>query len=101
MDISYITRKFPHYQSREALQAEHRRTQPFMEQFLAAMYSDIAMVQAAGWNFAVFWIKDLERTLHCGLYHCCKETVGTPEMREDLAIKIYKRLPYDKIVWEI
>ena len=103
MDISHVTNKFPHYHSREAMVAEHHRTAHMMEQFVVAMASDIEIIRAAGYTFSVFWIRDDQRTLHCGLYHCCKEPVQSAphEVKEDLALKIYRKLPYDKIVWEI
>lgn len=103
IDISHITNKFPHYQSKEAMQREHERTKPLMEAFLTAMFDDVMMARAAGWTFSVFWIRDDIRTLHCGLYGCCESPLkpGPTEVREDLESKIYRRLPYDKIVWHI
>jgi hypothetical protein len=103
IDLSRITKKFPHYQSQEAMQQEHERTQYLMEEFLAAMYDDVLLVRAAGWTFSVFWIRDDIKTLHCGLYGCCNMPLrpGPPEIREELESKIYRRLPYDRIIWEI
>jgi hypothetical protein len=74
-----------------------------MEQFLAAMYDDVLLARAAGWTFSVFWIRDDIKTLHCGLYGCCDMPLkpGPSEIRKDLEDKIYRRLPYDRIIWEI
>jgi len=103
IDISHITTKFPHYRSREALQDEHTRTTKMMEDFLSAMHDDLVWIKDAGYTLSVFWMLDSERTIHCGLYHCCENPPkpGPPQIRRYIEIKIYETLPYDKIVWHI